>query len=266
MKEYKILGTAEQRIRKSLNKFLKGETGKTVNVLGLDAKEVALYCETGDDSECKTFKIMKNAKGEPAFIVNTSSKYGFTAENAEYTQQAVDRLNEIDETLIDTFVNRYSLNCLSYDVAVGDLKQFFVIQGGGIGSYEFTLEGGIVIFNQNHKYYKDEDSGFKIRQVAYDILVESRALYLSQHFHMDIENVVVSDPYWNKPGIFNEEADKYAYMISLCKKWLDEKILTRSEYNRWFSQAESSLNAYDPSYKPTWQWIDDDSNFAPEKK
>jgi hypothetical protein len=263
--EYKMLGTPEQRIRKSLNKCLTGDgeaaegSGDFYNPLGLDAKEVALYCETGDDSKCKTFKIMENAKGESTFIVNTSNEYGFTAENLGYIQKAVDRFNEIDETLIDTITNHYGLTCVSYDVAGGSLSGIFKKNTGWSGSYKPEIFGNMIVINQNVNGVIERDEIQRRVSFAYGILVESRACYFRQ---MDGKG---KEGFFNKPRVINEEADKYVYTIELCKKWLNEKAMTIGEYNKWFSNAEAGLNAYDPSYTLTWRWPDDESMFVPEK-
>lgn len=264
MTEYKMLGTAEQRIRKSLNKFLKGGTDNVANIVGLDAKEVEDYCEKGENNK-KSFWIAPDANGKPAFIVCTSKKYGFNETSLKSIKQAVYRDNEIDPKLVEKMANRYSLNCLSFDVAGGDLKQRFVEAPTSSGSYQFTKEGGVVVINQNHLGFTESDEIYHRITYCYEIFVESRALYLEQHLDAN-GNPQVPDSYWNKPGIINEEADKYACMISFVKDCFSKKILTKREYDKWYACAESSLRAYDPSYVKQWFTTPTtDSDFISEK-
>jgi len=264
--EYKMLGTAEQRIRKSLNKCVESYTDDadgtmTYNSLGLDKTEVKKYCETGDDTNCKTFKIMKNADGEPAFIVNTSEKYGFTETNLGYIQQAVDRYNEIDPTIIDTITNRYGLTCVSYDIGGGQLAGVFDGNTGWSASYELEMFRNVVVINEHNKgLVNSPDSAYSRIFFDYNLFVESRACYSRQ---MDGQG---KEGFYNKPGIDNEEADKYAKFIPMCLEWLDKKILTRKEYDNWMVDAESTLMLYDPSYVRQWTIIPiTDADFIPEK-
>lgn len=269
--EYKMLGTAEQRIRKSLNKCVEGYCWnhnydkKFFNPLGLDKTEVQKYCETGDDSNCKTFKIMKNADGEPAFIVNTSTKYGFNEKSLGYIQQSIDRLNAIDPTIIDTLTNRYGLTCLSYDMADGDLAERFKVAPNSFGSYSTFIFGNVVVINQNLEgIVKSTNPDYPRLEFTFGLLVEARAVYFREmsEFGLNIEDA--KEDFYHKPGIDIEEADKFYWLAGKVKEWLGQRFLTKSEYDQWMITAESMLCAYDPSYTRTWTQLGEE-NFIPEK-
>lgn len=154
---YEMVGNAEQRIRKSLNNYFNGyayDKGRNhlYNPVGLDVNEVKAYCETGDDSNCKTFQVMKNAKGEPAFFVTTSDKYGFNETCLIYLRKAVDRYNEIDPKIIDTMTNRFGLTCVTYDMAGETFTALKKRAPGWIGTYHNFSFGNIVLINQNNQF------------------------------------------------------------------------------------------------------------------
>lgn len=253
--EYEMLGNAEQRIRKRLYKCIEGyavnnDGEEFHNPLGLDVDEVEKYSKTGNDSNCKTFKVMENAKGEPAFFVNTSEKYGLNDDSLKYMQQAIDRFNVIDPELIDTITNRYGLTCVTYDMA-GPEEGVFRGKGWS-GSYNTYLFGNVVFFNQYHKFYAETINPIFYRaEIGYNLLVESRAVYYRE---MDWYEGIISEA---KEDFFdkaedNEEADKYDYALALIDKWYKERLLTWDEYTYWTNNASASLNAYYPSYKQTW--------------
>lgn len=123
---YILTGTPQQLIEKSLIDFLYTDTITTptqtyTNLLELNPTDVETYLRNKSDIGLKSFQILKNAKGEPAFIVQTGGRWGLKPEGENITnaKKAVDRLNQIDPDIVAIMTRRFGLRALTGDVLNG---------------------------------------------------------------------------------------------------------------------------------------------------
>lgn len=272
---YELLGNPSQRIRKSLNKFLTARdetydksTGTRVylkNPLSLDEKEVKEYCNTGSDEKCKSFKVINYSNGDPALFVAMSEQSGVGEKTLTSINEAVNRFNEIDPEILHLICDRNGMDCVAFD-KLGFNQGALVNKPYWAATYNNYSFGGIVFLNKNWIGFTDPSSNDGYRRIiaAENLFVESRGLRFRQHMLETGGLSPMDDILSNKPGIVNEEADKYRFFIKNIGPWLTEKKLTRLEYNEWFCGSENMIVTYDPSYQRTWTQLNE-SNFIPEK-
>jgi hypothetical protein len=269
--EYEMLGNADQRIRKSLEKFVaepgdvyNESTGKftsITNPFNLDKNEVAEYCSTGNDENCKSFKVMKNAAGKPAFFVVVD---GVGQDVYEKIEKAVARFNEIDPTVINLISDRNGVNCVAYD-RVGVQGGLFAKYPAWGATYDSYNCGNTVFINKNNAAVKQEGRA-GVEMAMYIMFVESRACRYRQLTEVMTQKETINDSLSSKQGIVNVEADKYRLIIKYAtEKWLPSNKITRFEYGTFMGNAEAALKAYDPSYVLTWDFSFDSPYFIPEK-
>ncbi|MBI2599576.1 hypothetical protein HYW43_01495 [Candidatus Daviesbacteria bacterium] len=119
LKDYVALGTPQQRINKSLLQALEepivSPQGETIfNYFNLDRSEVDYYIQTGNDQGLKSFQVLKDANGNPAFFITTKGTAGIiNPNNVQDIKSAVNRLNEIDPTIIRSIADRGGLRIIS---------------------------------------------------------------------------------------------------------------------------------------------------------
>lgn len=182
LEKYIPLGTAEQRMNTYLQKLLTGtnttDLTKIVdNVLDLDLNEVNTYIRTGRSDNFHSFRILPNAKGEPAIILVTGGQYGMSTSfgNIDQIVEAVKLMNEVDPTIIDTLTIQFGLRAISADIAPGGLFNRLAQPSSNFPGYAATLDRslGIVIYNEKGA----QNVGIHIGR----IIIEARGLYDSHH-------------------------------------------------------------------------------------
>lgn len=207
--EYLPFKTANERMGYTLNNLLRYKFRWTehnipkieINPLRLDKDEVKKYLESFDDSDLKSFKILKNAKGEPALILATNSEYGMDDKSVNDIKLTVDRLNKIDPKIIDEITFQNHIRGISGDTPPSVLKQYEMNSGD-------YFEKGIIRFNT---------SRFKNKEHLYTVIFLLHSRYLKLLKDIDLGA--------NPPSSFvkdklNENPMKDR--VTWTKNWLDK--------------------------------------------
>lgn len=145
--------TPELRIKKLLSNLvnhtekltlLNGEKTYVKNPLSLDNDEINHYIKTNSDEGLKSFKIIKNAKGEPAIILATSEKFGITKEIAEIILNNFKKINKIDPDLVDKLTHQFYLRAICGDSPIKEMQQ-----KEQLSALYYDL--GTIRYNSNHQ-------------------------------------------------------------------------------------------------------------------
>ena len=145
--------TPEIRIKKLLYNLinhtekitlLNGEVVYENNPLNLNIDDVYKYIATNSDKGLESFKIIKNAKGEPAIILATSEKFGMTKEITEVILKNFKRINAIDPGLVDKLTHQFYLRAICGDSPINEMRQKMQLS-----ALYYSI--GAIRYNSNHQ-------------------------------------------------------------------------------------------------------------------
>lgn len=223
----------QQVINRKLQELLAYSTEengqKYPNALGLNEQEVNGYIAgTRKETDLTSFRLLKNAKGEPLVVLVTGGQYGLKTDrpNIGNIQAAVNRLNQIDPTTLDLLINGFGLKTITGEIAPG----ITFVRNPSYGT-TYKKEG-VLLFNE-----KAQD--FPVNSVLARILGESRGIYVRQHLT------------WNGSRWINTVPDKLDEHEGLDKSmWLKQWIethkiqLTPDEYSSMTTLANAWVRFY----------------------
>ena len=202
---------------------------KYPNALGLNEQEVKGYIAgTWGEADIHSFKVLRNAKGEPLAILVTGGQYGLKKDqNIANIQAAVKRLNQIDPDTFDQLTQGFGLRAITRELA----PETTFIRYPGYGS-TYTNDG-ILLFNENAQ-------DFPIYSALARILSESRGIYMR-------ENVV-----WNGSKWVFTAPDKLSDFDGVDKnlwleKWIEShkaELIKGGEYDDIKKLADAWLQYY----------------------
>jgi hypothetical protein len=238
LSEYKMLGTAEQRFNKHLQSMVSESVNGVSNPLSLDPAEVKSYIENKDDSNFKTFKVVKDSAGKPAFIVDCSTANGLSERYTQLTVDMFQRINSIDPGLVRLIADRYGVSCYTRDIAKQDI---FGKNPGFLGTYINYKFGPVIFFNEK-SCQSNIDAGIQIKElketyakgyVMSALLCESKAVY--NHMHELPIAGMLGD---------NTGQDKALWVLGKLDTYYNNKQITDMEYNVMKSYMNTVLEYY----------------------
>jgi len=218
----------DSQVRESVKKMI--EDG---NSLDLDITEVKKYLLTGETKDLNTFKVIKDAQGNPAFIVVKGGDNGFNEKSLAYVGNAVNRLNEIDPTIIRTMADKHNLKFVATNTN-GEFEK----HPNWMATYRNPEFGGLILLNP--KIF-----GINVDNIEFGVIgaliTESRAIYTTSK---GTDSLIT-----NAPDKLDENIgiDKALFLSSLSKKWFNENKIDSFSKEYFSDTATGIINYYSKS-------------------
>jgi hypothetical protein len=213
------LGVEDKHVRQNVKKMMKNTFS-----FGLSEIEVKKYLKTGETKDCKSFEVLNDANDKPAFVVVKSGNNGFDEDKLVFIKNGINRLNELEPTMLRTLVDKFDLGFVSVDI---NNQDFFGTNKTWAGSYLQQPYGGVILYNQNFLINEGEKGiEYCNFECLKTVIMESRALYTS-----DVKYLKNND-FTTAPDRLNDKIgiDKALFFKNLLDSWYADKKITYFEY------------------------------------
>ncbi|MDD3123929.1 MAG: hypothetical protein PHC62_10565, partial [Candidatus Izemoplasmatales bacterium] len=202
-----FVGTLEQRTIHNLEAAYNARwsNDQGTNPLGLDYQDILEYKNTGSDTNCKSFKLIK-VSDNLGFICLTGGQCGLQEEgNLKSLKLFIPRVNEIDPAISQKWVERgldfFAINEMSEPVFSSKNENWLC-------TYDVRDYGGVIWFHEDIRSFIRSPLGFLT-----PIEEESSGLWFRNHntggFTATIDGVFYSDEEIYKQGIYKKTVAKY---------------------------------------------------------
>jgi hypothetical protein len=219
------LGVEDTKVRKSVEVSMENSAMK--NPFGLDVTEVKNYLLTGETKEFKTFEVLNDANNKPAFVVVKGGDNGFDEQKLASVENAINKLNQIDSTMVSTMRDKSGLIFISADVNNANTFEKYPTYGA---TYDKNIFGGYILINQK---YMDSNNDVETFNTMGLLLTESRALYTTKFLtgYKNGAGIYSIGGYTNASDRLDEKIgiDKGLYIISFVDKWFNDNLITKIE-------------------------------------
>jgi hypothetical protein len=214
------LGKEDKQLRQRVKTFYI----KTENFFALNETEVKKYLKTGKTENFKSFEVLNDAQDKPAFVVVKGGENGFSKENLQKVENAVERLNQIDSDIVrKEIINKDKVFFVAADMGG---QKVFIANPSFLATYSNTGYGNYIIINQKTLSYEAFPESYKKKGMNAEILgtlvIEGRAIYTTSFG--DTVTTTAPDRLDKRIGV-----DKGLFMLNKAREWHKNNKIDENE-------------------------------------
>ncbi len=236
LKDYVMLGTKEQRVRKTLIDLYNGKAFDQKNKvfnnpLNLDGKEVKQYLKTGSDEGLKSFQIVESEAATP-FVMVTGGKWGLDELYSKAVEATVKRFDEIDPNIMKDIVDRNGMQTVTFDRIEDPIFPTHSGYGASFWNYDY---GRVIYINNTYSKYLGKYDLDKLIEMIRPSIME--VLWVESKGQYSLDNLKFKN-YFNDTEVY-----KATWLLAQVEKY-KEKLDPILEYRYISNDAKNAINNY----------------------